>query len=111
MVNDVLKNYGIDFEGFSEKIMKDGAIPAKVKRLIAIASAVAVGCDYCVDRHVKLAYKEGISRDEIAEAILVASLSSDLAQGLDLSLQEMVNENTRVWQRWLWKECSRCFNR
>ena len=74
MVHDFLKNYGIDFEGFSEKIMKDGVISAKVKRLIAIASAVAVGCDYCVDHHVKLAYEEGISRDEIAEAILVASL-------------------------------------
>ena len=48
MVYDVLKNYGIDLEEFSGKIMKDGAIPVKVKRLIAIASAVAVGCDYCV---------------------------------------------------------------
>ena len=74
MVYDVLKNYGIDLEEFSGKIMKDGAIPVKVKRLIAIASAVAVGCDYCVGHHVKLAYGEGISRDEIAEAILVASL-------------------------------------
>ena len=49
-----LKNYGVDFEDFSEKIMKDGAMSAKVKRLIAIVSAVAVGCDYCVDHHVKL---------------------------------------------------------
>ena len=74
MVYGVLKNYGIDLEDFSREIMKDGAISAKVKRLIAIASAVAVGCDYCVDHHVKLAYEEGISRDEVAEAILVASL-------------------------------------
>lgn len=74
MVHDLLKNYGVDFEDFSGKIMKDGAISAKVKRLIAIASAVAVGCDYCVDHHVKLAYEEGISKDEIVEAVLVASL-------------------------------------
>ncbi len=57
-----------------EEIMKDGALSSRIKRLIAIASAVAVGCDSCFKHHLEIAEKEGIKKDEIAEAILVASL-------------------------------------
>nr|WP_202319304.1 carboxymuconolactone decarboxylase family protein [Archaeoglobus neptunius] len=74
--------------------MKDGAIPARMKRLIAIASAVAVGCDFCVDHHVKLAYQEGISRKEIVEVILVASLVR-FGSGVRYVLGES-DENTGV---------------
>ena len=73
-IHDILKGYGVDFETFSQQIMKDGAIKSKTKRLIAIASAAAINCDFCVEHHTKLAYDEGISKEEIAEAILVASL-------------------------------------
>ncbi len=71
-IYEILNDY--DFKEFSDRIMKDGEISAKVKRLIAIASAVAVGCEYCVNHHIKLARDEGISKKEIIEAILVASL-------------------------------------
>gem|GEM_PF-1338069 len=73
-IHSILKKYGVDFETFSQQIMNDGAIGVKTKRLIAIASAVAIGCDFCVEHHVNLACDEGISKEEIAEAMLVASL-------------------------------------
>jgi len=57
---------------FSKQIMKDRAIESKIKRLIAIASALI--CDFCVEHHKKLTYDEGITKEEIAESMLVASL-------------------------------------
>ena len=56
-----------------EEILKDEALSSRIKRLIAIASAVSIGCDSCFKHHWKIAEK-GIKRDGIAEAILVASL-------------------------------------
>lgn len=73
-IHDILKRFDIDFDTFSQKIMKNGAIESKTKRLLAIASATAIGCDFCVEHHTKLAYDEGITKEEIAEAMLVASL-------------------------------------
>ena len=73
-IHDILKGFDIDFDTFSKQIMKDGAIESKIKRLIAIACATAIGCDFCVEHHTKLAYDEGITEEEIAEAMLVASL-------------------------------------
>ncbi len=73
-VHDILKRFDVDLDALSKQIMKDGAIESKIKRLIAIASATAIGCDFCVEHHTKLAYDEGITKEEIAEAMLVASL-------------------------------------
>jgi AhpD family alkylhydroperoxidase len=63
--------------GFSEmklKIMQDGAIDKRTKKLIALACAAATGCDQCVVRHKGFAKNAGISEEEIEEALIVASL-------------------------------------
>jgi AhpD family alkylhydroperoxidase len=63
--------------GFSEmklKIMQDGAIDKRTKKLIALACAAATGCDQCVVRHKGFTKNAGISDEEIEEALLVASL-------------------------------------
>jgi len=70
----VLNEKNIDFGAAIENIFKDDVLPSKTKRLIAIASAVATGCDFCFEHHKKLAEEEGLSNEEIEEAVLVASL-------------------------------------
>lgn len=70
----VLNEKNIDFGAAIENIFKDDVLPSKTKRLIAIASAVATGCDFCFEHHKKLAEDEGLSNEEIEEAVLVASL-------------------------------------
>lgn len=52
---------------------KDGAIPHKHRELIAVACAHITQCVYCLDVHVKAALGAGASREEIAEAALIAA--------------------------------------
>jgi AhpD family alkylhydroperoxidase len=49
-----------------------GAIPAKVKELMALAIAIAIQCDDCIAYHVHDALRAGATRQEILEAIGVA---------------------------------------
>lgn len=60
------------FVEFDRKAFEDGALPLKVKELIAVATAHVTQCPYCIDAHTKRAEKAGASATEIAEAIFVA---------------------------------------
>ncbi|MBX0358377.1 carboxymuconolactone decarboxylase family protein [Halobacillus sp. Nhm2S1] len=61
------------FVDFDQQSMKEGAISAKDKELIAVAVAHTTGCPYCIDVHTKGAKKQGASKEEVAEAIFVAT--------------------------------------
>ena len=52
---------------------EDGAIPRKYRELIALAVAHSTQCFYCIEAHVKGAKKAGASKEEIAEAVLLAA--------------------------------------
>ena len=52
---------------------EDGHIPRKYRELIAVAAALTAQCAYCIDRHVRQAQAVGASREEIAEATMVAA--------------------------------------
>jgi AhpD family alkylhydroperoxidase len=54
--------------------MGDGALPAKVKELIALAIAVTQECDGCVAAHARSAARQGVTVEEVAEAMGVAIL-------------------------------------
>ena len=55
-------------------IAGDGALPTKVRELIALAIAVSKQCDGCVAAHARGAAQGGATRQEVAEAIGVAIL-------------------------------------
>ncbi len=55
-------------------VEEDGALPSKVKRLIALALAVANGCKWCIALHVRGSLDAGATKDEIIEACFVAVL-------------------------------------
>ena len=52
---------------------EDGAIPRKYRELIALAVAHTTQCVYCIEAHIKGAKKAGASKEEVAEAILLAA--------------------------------------
>ena len=60
------------YRGLMEEASKDGALPAKVKELMALAIAVAVHCEGCIVFHARAAAKHGATRDEVVETIGVA---------------------------------------
>ncbi len=45
-------------------------IPPKYKHLIMIAASAAVGCHLCTETFIKIAHRAGVTKEEIAEAIL-----------------------------------------
>ncbi len=61
------------FESFNAAVFRDGALPLKVKELIAVAVAVTTQCPYCIDVHVKKAKAAGATDAELAEATLVSA--------------------------------------
>lgn len=62
------------FEHASNKqwLFSKTAIPNKYKLLMSITAAAALGQANCIKTYVKSALRQGIQKDEIMEAILVA---------------------------------------
>jgi len=54
--------------------MGDGALPAKMKELIALAIAVTKECDGCIAAHARSAVRQGVTAEEAAEAMGVVIL-------------------------------------
>ena len=61
------------FDDFGKAVFADGALPAKVKQLIAVAVAHVTQCPYCIDIHANNARRAGASEAEIVEATMVAA--------------------------------------
>ncbi|MDC0684066.1 MULTISPECIES: carboxymuconolactone decarboxylase family protein [Sorangium] len=61
------------FREFSKRVFAEGALPAKVKQLIAVAVAHVTQCPYCIRGHTQGALRHGASEQEIMEAIWVAA--------------------------------------
>ena len=61
------------FQNFSQKVFADGALPAKMKQIIAVAVAHVTQCPYCIRGHTRAALRHGASSQEIMEAIWVAA--------------------------------------
>ena len=52
---------------------EEGKISRKYRELIAVAVAHTTQCVYCIEVHTKNAKKVGASKEEVAEAILLAA--------------------------------------
>ncbi len=61
------------FKAFSQSVFADGALPTKVKQLIAVAAAHVTQCPYCIRAHTNGALQHGATPEEIMEAIWVAA--------------------------------------
>ncbi|WP_066322258.1 carboxymuconolactone decarboxylase family protein [Bacillus sp. FJAT-29814] len=83
------------FAAFDKLALAEGLIPRKTKELIAVAVAHVTGCPYCIDAHVSAAKRLEASKEELAEAIMVATAlkaGSAMAHGLN-ALQAFDGEN------------------
>ena len=54
-------------------VMKDGALSAKEKSLIALAVAHTIQCPYCIDAYSNAALEKGADLDQMTEAVHVAA--------------------------------------
>ena len=60
------------YRELSDAGAKTGRLDAKTRELIALAVAVTRQCDGCITVHTDAAVKQGVTREEIAEALGVA---------------------------------------
>lgn len=52
---------------------KDGALSEKTKEIMALGIAIATRCDSCIGFHVKSRIRLGITREELCEALAMAT--------------------------------------
>jgi AhpD family alkylhydroperoxidase len=66
--SDVVRAFG----GLFQPLMKEGAVSAREKELIALGIGLALRCDNCVYAHVQKALRAGATREQVIETAGVA---------------------------------------
>lgn len=61
------------FIAFSTEAVAEGVLSVKEKEIIAVAIAHITGCPYCIELHVENAKAAGVTKEQLAETIFVAS--------------------------------------
>ncbi len=57
-----------------EMVCRPKHLPPKTAELVALSAALSAGAEFCVQLHIRAAAKEGASRDEIYDTIMIAAL-------------------------------------
>ncbi|WP_353087659.1 carboxymuconolactone decarboxylase family protein [Flavobacterium sp.] len=68
--NLVIKRiFNLDTNAYAE-----GALDVKTKELLGLVASAVLRCDDCIKYHLETAYKQGVSRAEMMEAMGIATL-------------------------------------
>jgi len=68
--NKVIKRiFNLDTNAYME-----GALNVKTKELLGLVASAVLRCDDCVKYHLETCYKEGITKEEMMEAMSIATL-------------------------------------
>jgi AhpD family alkylhydroperoxidase len=51
-----------------------GALDVKTKELLGLVASAVLRCDDCIKYHLETSYKEGITKEEMMEAMGIATL-------------------------------------
>lgn len=62
------------FLAFRSEVYKDGALSHKMKRLIALAVSLRIGCAGCIAGQTRYAVEAGATKAEVLEAVFVAMI-------------------------------------
>ena len=68
LIPDVLRGHA----EMSAAAMREGEVTSATKELIAVAIAITRECDGCIVAHTRGALRQGVTRQQLAEAIGVA---------------------------------------
>jgi len=53
---------------------KQGTLNVKTKELLGLVASTVLRCDDCIKYHLESSYKEGLSKEEVVEALSIATL-------------------------------------
>lgn len=51
-----------------------GALDVKTKELLGLVASAVLRCDDCIKYHLETSHKEGLSKEEVMEALSIATL-------------------------------------
>ena len=51
-----------------------GALDVKTKELLGLVASTVLRCDDCIKYHLETCYKEGLKKEEVSEALGIATL-------------------------------------
>lgn len=60
------------FFNLDNNTYKDGALPSETKELLGLVASTVLRCNDCIDYHLEQCAENGLSKDEIADALNVA---------------------------------------
>ena len=52
----------------------DGALDVKTKELLGLVASAVLRCDDCIKYHLETCYKQGLKKEEVTEALGIATL-------------------------------------
>lgn len=68
--NKIIKRiFNLDTNAFAA-----GALDVKTKELLGLVASTVLRCDDCVRYHLETSYKEGLTKEEVMEALSIATL-------------------------------------
>jgi AhpD family alkylhydroperoxidase len=68
--NKIIKRiFNLDTNAFAP-----GALDVKTKELLGLVASAVLRCDDCIKYHLETSYKEGLSKEEVMEALSIATL-------------------------------------
>lgn len=91
-MSDIVNEFNAYRERMNEKILADnnkiikrifnldtnaymeGALDVKTKELLGLVASTVLRCDDCIKYHLETCYKEGLSKEEVGEALGIATL-------------------------------------
>ena len=53
---------------------QEGALDVKTKEMLGLVASMVLRCDDCIKYHLETSYKEGITKEEMMEAMGIATL-------------------------------------
>ncbi len=59
------------FYSLDSQAYRDGALPAKTKELLGLVASFVLRCDDCIKYHVIRCHEEGVTSQELEEALLI----------------------------------------
>jgi AhpD family alkylhydroperoxidase len=74
--NIVMKYAGLETKRFfsldSQVYREGGALPVKIKELLGLVASTVLRCDDCIKYHIIRCYEEGITDEELEEALSIS---------------------------------------
>ena len=68
--NKVIKRiFNLDTNAFAE-----GTLDKKTKELLGLVASMVLRCDDCVKYHLEASYHEGLTKEQVVEALSIANL-------------------------------------